>query len=432
LVNYNEAERVVAEFDDIARKAEALFAAMPAERRDAFYQLVLFPTKASALVNRLYLAAGKNALYAAQGRASAAQYAAETRRLFHEDLDLMNEFNTTFADGRWAHFMDQSHLGYTTWRDPPKNSLDAIKLVEAKAPTASRLGVAVEGATAAWPGSTDAAVLPMFDSINQQDYSVEIFNRGTMPFEFSITTDAPWVHVSRATGQVSDDQRIGIGIDWSKAPVGRAEATLTVSGAGENILVRLTTLRVSDVTRANVDGFVESAGVVAIEPEHTSRRIETPTVQWRTIPDYGRTLSGLRAEGDAFADANAAPSACAEYRIYVFDSGPVEVTAVTAPTLNFVPGRGVRYAVSLDDESPQVVDLVPAGYKAQNGNRAWEKSVSDNAHYGTSRHTIDRPGYHVLKIWAVDPAVVLQKLIVDLGGKRPSYLGPPESFRREP
>jgi hypothetical protein len=43
---------------------------------------------------------------------------------------------------------------------------------------------------------------------------------------------------------------------------------------------------------------------------------------------------------------------------------------------------------------------------------------------------VARPGTHVLKFWAVDAGVVLQKIVVDLGGERPSYLGPPESFRR--
>jgi hypothetical protein len=84
--------------------------------------------------------------------------------------------------------------------------------------------------------------------------------------------------------------------------------------------------------------------------------------------------------------------------------------------------------VSFDDEAPQVVTLVPQKYSAQNGNRDWEKSVEDNARYGHTSHTLMKPGYHTLKFWMVDPGIVLQKLVVDLGGVKPSYLGPPESY----
>jgi hypothetical protein len=39
-------------------------------------------------------------------------------------------------------------------------------------------------------------------------------------------------------------------------------------------------------------------------------------------------------------------------------------------------------------------------------------------------------GYHTLKFWVVDPGITIQRIVVDLGGLKPSNLGPLESYHR--
>jgi hypothetical protein len=103
-----------------------------------------------------------------------------------------------------------------------------------------------------------------------------------------------------------------------------------------------------------------------------------------------------------------------------------------APTLDFMPGRALSCAVSFDDEPPQVVELRTADTPGD-----WEHAVEDAVRELTVRCRVAQLGYHVLKFWMVDPAVVLEKIVVDTpstspaptGGARPSYLGPPESPR---
>ena len=118
LVSYGEAEKVVTDFRMLAEKAEQINNLLPAEMHDSFYHLVLFPVKASSIVNELYFTAGKNALYAKQGRASTNEMAEKTEMLFRADTSLMGYYNREYAGGKWNHFMDQTHLGYKSWVDP--------------------------------------------------------------------------------------------------------------------------------------------------------------------------------------------------------------------------------------------------------------------------------------------------------------------------
>jgi Gylcosyl hydrolase family 115 C-terminal domain len=129
------------------------------------------------------------------------------------------------------------------------------------------------------------------------------------------------------------------------------------------------------------------------------------------------TVSPVTAASDTNSGAGL------EYRMYLYDSGEFTMQAVLAPTLNFVPGRGLRFAVSVDDGPHAIVDALE-----HNDQKDWAEAVSD----GVKKVSVPLPemtaGYHTLKIWMVDPAVVLERIVVSHGMLRPSYLGPPESF----
>ena len=85
---------------------------------------------------------------------------------FQADADLSSYYNHTLANGKWDHMMDQTHIGYTSWRDPPTNVLPSLSEIEVPVPAA--LGIAVEGSSAVWPGASDLPLLPRLDVFNRQ------------------------------------------------------------------------------------------------------------------------------------------------------------------------------------------------------------------------------------------------------------------------
>ncbi len=349
-----------------------------------------FSHKASALVNELYLAAGKNQLYFSQGRKSANYMALVTRKLFQDDTSLMAYYNNIYADGRWKHFMDQPHLGYTGWRDPPENSLKAIDLKEIIPADKPLMGVAIEGSDKSWPGNTEKAILPEFDVYNRQSRYIEIFNMGKEDFTFRISSKNKWLKISEKQGSSSHDKRIWISIDWDKMPKGRTTGIMVVTGASQEVQVQVTVNNPVEPAPGELDGFVESNGYVSMEAEHfTKNTAGARQSRWERIEDYGHTLSGMRSFADAYDTLIPGINApCLEYKMYLFTVGNLEINTVFAPSLNFMPHRAVRYALSMDDEEPKIITLIPGDYDAKNGNTDWEQCVSDNSRKSSVTHSI--------------------------------------------
>jgi hypothetical protein len=174
--------------------------------------------------------------------------------------------------------------------------------------------------------------------------------------------------------------------------------------------------------------FYESEGYVSIEAAHFSKAVAANGITWKVLPDHGRT-------GDAMTPMpvnapNQLPGGKAphlQYEVYLTSSGKMHLQVYCSPSLNFKNApAGLQYAVSIDDEVPQIIRLNGEDKNSISG--IWNKWVAENIIIKTSSHIVSKPGKHIIKFWMVDAGVVLQKLVLNTGGLKPSYLGPPETL----
>ncbi len=424
LNNYGEWEKVVSDYKGLAERAQRLNDLLPPAQRDAFYQLVLHPVTACANLYELYYTVAVNRVYASQGRAATNTLAERAEALFARDAEISAYYNHELAGGKWSHMMDQTHIGYTYWQQPDSNAMPEVK--RRSVPAAAEMGVAIEGSSQWWPDSQGEAVLPELDPFIKQSTHIELFNRGQAPFNYAIQPGRKWLRLSDERSFIEDEKRIAVTVAWDQVPAGRHRVPLTISGPGGRIVVVTVPLFKPAEPEPMLAGlFLESGSAVAIEAEHYTRALNSGTIHWQNIPELGRTLSGMTPfPVTAPAAAPGGESPRLEYLLHLFSSGKVTVKAMLSPTLDYHHAGGLRFAVSFNDETPQIVDM----HKGMD----WEKWVGDNIVVKSTTHTIARAGLQVLKFWAVDPGVVLQRLVVETGEARASYLGPPETFvRRE-
>ena len=305
-VETGEWRQVADDYARLERRAVRLYDEIPAEARDFYRQLILFPVQAMANLYDMYYAQAMNQYLAKAGSPDANEWAAEVKRCFERDSVLCRYYNKEIAGGKWDGMMTQKHIGYRSWNDNfPKDMLPRTTTVSAASPA----------------GYT----------------------------------------------------------------------------------------------------FAPSTGYVAIEAEHYYSATASEGTAWTVYPDYGRTRSAValtpytKPVGDASLT----------YRFTLPADAPktVKVIVVVKSTLDFLNVGGYEYTVGLDGQEPQVVNFnktlvdrqpyMYSDYYPAVARRIVEKVVELPVGSGTT---------HELKLQPRHPGIVFEKIVVDWGGYKPSYL----------
>ena len=329
---YNEFKNSVDSYKKLLQQAEEINQQLPMQYKDAYFQLVLHPVKACSNLMEMYFAAKLNELAYRKKSAIANDFAYKVKELFIKDSLISLQYHR-LNNGKWNHMMDQTHIGYTYWQQPPVNKMPPVKFLSAD------------------------SILP------QTSEEFHSLKRSIVP--------------ANATGNVFYEE--------------------------------------------------EQSGVSA-EAAHYTKAVNANGITWKILPDLGRTGDAITTfPVTAAAQQPAAGSPHLEYEFYTYSKGEFKINAFFSPTLNFQNSvTGLQYAISVDDETPQILSV-----NKEDNTGVWNKWVADNIIIKMSLHKISASGKHTVKYWMVNSGLVLQKLVLDFGGVKQTYLGPPETINKK-
>jgi hypothetical protein len=378
-----EAQRRLAAYDALAVRAEAVAARLPADRRDAFFELVLYPVRGAAALNERILRLDLAALYARQYRASANWYVAGARAAHASLLADTARYNK-LAGGKWDGTMDMMPRRLPVFDEP---------LWPAWAPS-SKTGceAALWGE---WIGDENTLT---FTRGQPDRRTITLFAHQPRPLMWRAASLPGGVTLSATSGTLSSangyEQRLTLSYD------GRGPAGTAALACGDTTVPIHTALAAAAPADARVI-------------TERQRRVTLPALaaapgrDWQAVPDLGSQNGALRSvltlpsrplsrvsEGDP-----------ATYRFATLTATGATLRVVGLPTHPLTPAQGVRIAVSIDDGAYQVLDLATVGRSD-----AWRHNVLTNTAIATVPVKMVQPGLHRLRLVALDPGVMLDRI----------------------
>ncbi|MCU7693195.1 glycosyl hydrolase 115 family protein [Haoranjiania flava] len=425
--NYEEAQNRLKQYTQLGQMVELLYAQLPEECKPAFYQLVYYPSKGAEYMNKKWLYAQLSREYFYQKRASTNDIR-QNALLYQDSLVYITQQYDTLLNGKWNRIMSLRQGVTASYFEKPV--LDSLAVPQK--------GILKIQAAASNNRTTGMQyVLPAFSKVSEQPVYFELYNTGKQPIPFSISSDNEWIKLSKVSGMLEKQERITVDVDWGKLQAG-TDYQAIIQIKWEDITQKLY-IPVYNPLLPTVDLLkniaIETNGYVSIPAAGFNSKKESHTVKIAIIDELG--IEGRSVQlGDPTGPVNdprRSDAPYVEYDFYTTGRGMVDVYTYVLPTFPLSTGRNLafhefstlqtRYGVCIDDGAVSYPSSSNPEYT-----QAWADNVIRNAAINKSVLYIDKPGFHRLKVIAGDPGLIIQKIVIDMGGMKKSYSGPPATL----
>ena len=393
-----EQKQRLASYAALVQRAEALYARIPQARKDAFFELVLYPVKGAALMNAKHT-------YAAQGNPQKALEA------YNGIQQITLQYNKGVAGGKWDGVMSSNPRGLSVFARPDEKVSIAAPLVQLEPKNAQISGTMLKlennalvaptaGAPQLQPAGSGNAARFSFDSPQARKVSIYFLAQTPDPEHDS------W-HVSLNNQKVvANDQITGSDLKWLKvmdADLLAGRNTLVIEPRESGTLVS----RVAIMEEGKSPAPLTREADVVLEATDFSSTKDAAGSRWRKIEGLG--VGGGAMTLLPFASQPMKDPAKAPAITYSFQSASAQATVETrfVPTHGVNQGVALRYAISVDGGEAQIRDLNSAEYSGD-----WSRNVLSGYARGTTMHALKTGKGHTITLRLLDPGMALSQIRV--------------------
>ncbi len=396
----------LAAYNTLVQGAEKLYAQLPAAKKDAFFELVLYPVKGAALMN--------------QKQTSLLQGDMEGAVKAHEEIQQITaQYNQEIAGGKWERIMNSAPNGSPGFRRPGDSGLKGqigtplFQLEPKEAMLTGSMKLVNDTIVATGP---DAQIEDSGNG-NRARFSIDSPQPRKVSLYFLAQTvdnkhDSWFVNLNGQKVTVNDNVT-GNFVGWIKvmdADLTAGNNTLTINQREAGTVL----YRVAAVEAGKMPAPVFVKRSLPTEPiprviaaAHYSRITNGGSSQWKNIRGLGidnsaMTLLPFQSQPIAEANVNKAPSIT-----YSFQGTAPQITIETRflPTHRVYDTMNLRYAISVDGDAVQIQNLDSPEYSPD-----WSRNVLAGYAQGQTTHTLKNSANHTITVRLLDPGMVLSQI----------------------
>ena len=420
--NYgDQAQQRINAYTELEDQTRAAAPGITKERKSSFYQLVYYPVISSSLMNKKFLYRDKASLYAKQGRLISNHYATLAEQAYADIVKETKYYNEELMDGKWAHMMSMEPRNLPVFAKPAP----AVLMTE----QASSWQAFPEGyAETGQPGRAKADLSLSFDNQSTQQQFIDIFLQRDTTILYRLIPSAPWISLSKREGKLSgsgdkSQQRLWVNIDWSKIPSAtEAMGSITIAAGNQTKSISIKAKTRSLASTAT--GFIEQQGYLSIFAKNYTGNTPAKAQHWEEIAGMGLTGKSMEALPlkapsvlkSSYTESEIKAQPSLGYDFYTTTTAAATINLYTIPTFPLNKNTEMRYAVTIDDGAPTLLNFRTIGRTEE-----WKQNVLSNAALRSVQLPELKAGKHQLKIYMIDPGVILDRIVIDLGGLKPFY-----------